>query len=118
MTAGQRLFGYLPPAGHLLVRPASAGDRGFRDASEHRAELPSPYNVYALTTGDAAYRPDDEDLLIVFRPLFLTSYLLADHLADHLADQDYFGAGRLVISSASSKTAYASRWSCTAGGPP
>jgi len=40
--------------------------------------LPSPYNAYALTTGDAAYRADQEDLLILFRPLFFTSFMLAD----------------------------------------
>jgi hypothetical protein len=103
VEAGQRLYGYLPPAGHLLVRPDRADARGFRDASEHRAGLPSPYNRYALTTGDAAYRADEEDLLVLYRPLFLTSYLLADQLADN----DFFGARSLLFSSASSKTAYA-----------
>jgi hypothetical protein len=99
VEVGVRLYGYLPPASHLLVRPGRADFRGFRDASEHRAGLPSPYNAYAITTADAAYEPEREDLQVLFRPLFFTSFLLADSLAE----QD---ARVLVLSSASSKTAY------------
>jgi hypothetical protein len=99
VEVGQRLYGYLPPASHLTVRPGRVDARGFRDAAEHRAALPSPYNVYALTTGDPAYEPEREDLQVLFRPLFFTSFLLADQLAE----QD---ARVLVLSSASSKTAY------------
>ena len=99
VDVGQRLYGYLPPASHLLVRPGRVDARGFRDASEHRVALPNPYNVYALTTGDTAYEPEREDLQVLFRPLFFTSFLLADVLAE----QD---ARVLVLSSASSKTAY------------
>ena len=99
---GSRVYGYLPPAGHLLVRPGRVDDRGFRDTSEHRASLPSPYNSYALTTGDAAYEPDREDLQVLYRPLFFTSFMLADQLEDN----NLYGARTIVMSSASSKTAY------------
>lgn len=99
---GQRVYGYLPPSSHLRVRPARPDARGFRDASPHRAELPSPYNAYALTTGDAAYEQDREDLQVLFRPLFFTSFMLADALSDGGLQ----GARRAVLSSASSKTAY------------
>lgn len=102
VSEGQRVYGYLPPAGHLLVRPARADERGFRDASEHRAALPSPYNAYALTTGDAAYEPEREDLQVLYRPLFFTSFVLADWLEDN----GFSGAEAVVVSSASSKTAY------------
>jgi hypothetical protein len=100
---GQRVYGYLPPATHLVVRPDRVDGTGFRDASAHRAELPSPYNAYRLTTGDAAYQAAEEDLLVLFRPLFFTSFMLADQLVD----DDFYGATTLVLSSASSKTAYA-----------
>ena len=102
VPAGGRVYGYLPPASHLVVRPGRADDRGFRDASPHRAQLPSPYNAYALTTGDKAYRRDQEDLLILYRPLFFTSFMLADQLEDN----GLFGAEVVALSSASSKTAY------------
>jgi hypothetical protein len=78
VEVGARLYGYLPTASHLLVRPGRVDARGFRDVAEHRAALPSPYNAYALTTGDPAYEQQREDLQVLFRPLFLTSFLLAD----------------------------------------
>ena len=51
---GTRVYGYLPPASHLLVQPTRVDERGFRDARDYRQALPSPYNVYALTTADPA----------------------------------------------------------------
>ena len=102
VPVGGRVYGYLPSASHLVVRPGRVGAGGFRDASPHRAELPSPYNAYALTTGDMAYRADQEDLLVLYRPLFFTSFMLADRLQDN----GLFGAEVLALSSASSKTAY------------
>jgi hypothetical protein len=110
---GQRLYGYLPPAGHLVVRPGRVDQRGFRDASEHRSHLPSPYNAYALTTGDPAYEAHREDLLILFRPLFFTSFMLADQLEDN----GHFGADTVVLSSASSKTAYGTAFLLHGQGP-
>ncbi|GAB3845110.1 hypothetical protein GCM10029963_22970 [Micromonospora andamanensis] len=103
VEAGQRVYGYLPPAGHLVVRPDRVDGSGFRDASAHRADLPSPYNGYRSTVGDPAYWADQEDLLVLFRPLFFTSFMLADQIVDN----DCYGATSLVFSSASSKTAYA-----------
>jgi hypothetical protein len=102
LEPGGRFYGYLPSGSHLLVRPGRVDARGFRDASPHRATLPSPYNAYALTTGDPAYEPGREDLQVLFRPLFWTSFMLADRLVD----TDAMGAERIVLSSASSKTAY------------
>jgi len=99
---GDRLYGYLPSASHLLVRPAGVDSRGLRDASEHRADLPAPYNAYALTTGDLAYAPEHEDLQVLYRPLFWTSYLLADRLLE----TDLQDGQAVLLSSASSKTAY------------
>jgi Protein of unknown function (DUF2855) len=102
LEAGSRFYGYLPSGSHLLVRPGRVDERGFRETAEHRAGLPSPYNTYALTTGDPAYEPAREDLQVLFRPLFWTSFMLADRLVD----TDAMGAQRILLSSASSKTAY------------
>jgi hypothetical protein len=102
LETGGRVYGYLPSGSHLLVRPTRPGERGFRDSSEHRAALPALYNNYALTTGDPGYEPGREDLQLLFRPLFWTSFILADWLVDN----DVMGAERIVFSSASSKTAY------------
>jgi hypothetical protein len=113
VDVGTRVYGYLPPTGFLTVRPGRVDARGFRDVSEHRAALPSPYNVYALTTSDSAYEREREDLLILYRPLFFTSFMLADYLTDH----EYFGATALVFSSASSKTAYGTAFLLHGQGP-
>lgn len=99
---GTRYFGYLPTSSHLLVEPTGVGPKGFRDASPHRQHLPAPYNGLTTTTGDIAYDADLEDLQILYRPLFMTSFVLADFIQDNGA----FGAESVVISSASSKTAY------------
>jgi hypothetical protein len=113
VDVGGRVYGYLPPASHLLVRPGRADARGFRDTSPHRAELPSPYNAYALTTGDPAYEAHREDLQVLYRPLFFTSFMLADQLEDN----GFFGAEVLALSSASSKTAYGTAFLLKGKGP-
>jgi Protein of unknown function (DUF2855) len=113
VEVGGRVYGYLPPASHLLVRPGRADARGFRDTSPHRQGLPSPYNVYALTTGDPTYEAHREDLMILYRPLFFTSFMLADQLEDN----GYFGAAVLAFSSASSKTAYGAAFLLQGKGP-
>ncbi len=114
VEAGQRVYGFLPPAGHLLVRPERAGAHGFRDGSPHRAALPAAYNAYALAPTDrapdpAAAEPGGEDLQVLFRPLFTTSFLLADQLAEQEADV-------VVLSSASSKTASGTAFLLRGGG--
>ena len=99
---GTRLYGYLPTSSHLVVQPAKVDAKGFRDASPHRQHLPSPYNGLTTTTHDPAYVAAQEDLQVLYRPLFMTSFMLADFLTDN----DCFGADTAVISSASSKTSY------------
>lgn len=99
---GTRLYGYLPTSSHLIVEPTNVDERGFRDASAHRQHLPSLYNALTTTTGDLAYVAEQEDLRVLYRPLFTTSFMLADFLEDN----SFFGAEAVVISSASAKTSY------------
>jgi Protein of unknown function (DUF2855) len=103
LEEGARLYGYLPPSTELLVTPKGAGPRGFVDASPHRAELPAAYNAYARADNDPIYAADREDQQMLLRPLFFTSWLIDDFLRD----AELFGAGTIVLSSASSKTASA-----------
>jgi Protein of unknown function (DUF2855) len=103
VEAGTRLYGYIPPSSNLVVTPADADERGFVDASPHRAALPSAYHRYLPAETDPFYRSDTEDVQMLLRPLFFTSFLIDDQLADDgLVDR-----GPVVISSASSKTALA-----------
>jgi hypothetical protein len=103
LEPGTRVYGYLPPSSELLVTPARIGPHGFVDAAPHRAALPPAYNSYQRVTADVSYDPEREDLQMLLRPLFLTSYLIDDFLAE----ADFFGADTVVLSSASSKTASA-----------
>jgi hypothetical protein len=103
LEAGTRVYGYLPPSSHLLVTPTRVNAKGFSDGSPHRAALPSAYHRYLVTTEDPFYRADTEDVQMLLRPLFFTSFLIDDQLAD----DELTGRGPIVISSASSKTAIA-----------
>jgi Protein of unknown function (DUF2855) len=107
IPVGERYYGFLPIANLLRMRPERLSDRGFFDAMPHRLPLTSAYNFYTRCSADPAYSPDLENYQALLRPLFVTSWMLADYLQDN----DFFGAKRLVVSSASSKTAYgAAAW--------
>ena len=103
LDPGGHVFGYLPSSEHLVVDVADADETGFVDAAEHRAELPSAYQRYLLSSHDPFYDDATEELQMLLRPLFFTSFLLDDDLADG----GLAGAGTVVFSSASSKTALA-----------
>jgi NADPH:quinone reductase-like Zn-dependent oxidoreductase len=103
VTAGTRVFGYLPPASHLLLAPAAVSAAGFVDGSPHRAALPSAYHRYLATAADPFYRAGTEAVQMLLRPLFFTSFLLDDQLAD----DGLTARGPIVLASASSKTALA-----------
>ena len=98
---GTRVFGYLPMSTHLVVQPERVNRMHFVDGAPHRAGLPPIYNQYSLVAADPGYARADEDQQMLFRPLFMTAFLLDDFLADN----GFFGARAVILSSASSKTA-------------
>ena len=112
VAVGERLYGFWPAATHAVLAPARLSPERFVDGAEHRAALPAVYNQYLRTAHDPLYRADNEAVQVLLRPLFITSWLIDDHLAD----EDFFGArdaqGRatVILSSASSKTAYGTAW--------
>lgn len=102
IEVGERIYGFLPMSTHVALRPQRVGVATFVDASPHRVTLPAAYNLYWRCAADPLYRKEDEDLLALLRPVFITSFLLDDMFAD----EEFFGARRVLISSASSKTAF------------
>lgn len=102
VAVGERFYGYFPMASHLKVTPAKVTPAGFSDGAAHRQHLSPIYNFYANIKTDPSYKADMEDLQMIFRPLFMTSFLIDDFLDDSA----FFGAKQIVLSSASSKTAY------------
>ena len=101
LDVGRRAWGYWPAGTHLVVSPARVSAAGFTDGAPHRAELALVYNQYAFCDADPGWRPELEGLQAVLRPLFITSFLIDDFLGE----QGFFGATRVLLSSASSKTA-------------
>jgi hypothetical protein len=97
---GTRIYGYFPMATHVTLEPADVAAHGFSDGAAHRRGLPAIYNQYLLTQADPAYQADKEAEQMLYRPLFTTSFLIDDFLADN----GFFGAKKVILTSASSKT--------------
>lgn len=112
LAKGERFYGFWPIASHIVMQPVRVSERGFYDGAEHRLELTSAYNQYQRISSDDAYRAESEHYQMLLRPLFITSFMLADFLDNNA----FFGARQVVISSASSKTAYGTAF-CLEGNP-
>ena len=102
VAPGERLYGYFPMGTHLVVQPARVNAHGFIDDSAHRRALPAVYNRLVRCAADPGYDAAREAHQALLQPLFTTSFLIDDFLAE----QGFFGAHQLLLSSASSKTAY------------
>jgi len=102
VAVGERFYGYFPIATHVVLQPVRVNEAGFVDGAAHRSELHAVYNQYRRCSTDPAYQADREAEIALLRPLFITSFLIDDFLADN----SFFGAKTVVLSSASSKTAY------------
>ncbi len=99
---GERLFGYFPMATHLPIEASDVSKRGLRDAAAHRQGVAPVYNRYARVSGDPAFAGRQGDHQALLRPLFMLSFLVDDFLAEN----DFYGARSVLLSSASSKTAF------------
>ena len=96
------LFGYFPMSTHLVLEAADVSKRGLRDAAAHRQGAAPVYNAYARVSGDPAFAGKQGDHQALLRPLFMLSFLVDDFLAEN----EFYGAKSVMLSSASSKTAY------------
>ena len=109
VAVGERLYGYWPMASHAVLQPERVTPQGLFDAAPHRAALHAVYNSYTRCSADPFYTADSEAVQALLRPLFSTAWLIDDFLADNA----WFGANAsgqravMLLSSASSKTAYA-----------
>lgn len=103
VAEGTRCFGFYPMSRYLTIEPGAVGASQIVDNAAHRRDLAAAYSQYRPADTDPFYKAGDEDLLMLVRGLFTTSFLADDFLADN-AD---FGARQTLISSASSKTSIA-----------
>lgn len=101
VDVGDEFYGYFPMASHAVLTVGKPGPQGFTDITPQRVSLPPIYNQYQRVSAMGDYRAEHRDMWPIFRPLFLTGWLIADQLED---EGDY-GAQQILIASASSKTA-------------
>src|SRR6202142_3803496 len=102
VDTGERLFGYFPMATHLVIEAASVSKRSLRDAAAHRQGVAPVYNAYARISGDPAFAGREGAYQALLRPLFMLSFLVDDYLSEN----EFYGARSVILSSASSKTAF------------
>ena len=102
LAVGERIWGFWPMASELVIEPAKLTTMGFTDGIAHRRKLPYIYNEYQRCAVDPMHQDGQEDAEAILRPMFSTSWLVEDFLFDN----KFFGADTMVVSSASSKTAY------------
>jgi Protein of unknown function (DUF2855) len=102
VVGGGRYYGWFPMSRFVDMTVSVTAD-GLRDDGPHRAAHAPVYRAYVATARDPLYEPgtDAEDRHALLRGLFITGWLAEDYLAD----QGWFGAARVLVLSASSKTA-------------
>lgn len=98
IAVGTTLYGVFPMGSEAELCLLDVGHGTFVETSAHRGDLELAYNRYSVI---GAEQEAPSDVQLVFRPLFITAYLLQAHL-DDLAYDD---ARAILITSASSKTA-------------
>ena len=99
---GEKLWGFLPMASEVVMEPVRVSGFGFTDGLAHRRALPHIYNEYTRCRMDPMHTEGQEDVEAILRPLFATGWLVDDFLED----KNFFAAKTIILSSASSKTAY------------
>nr|WP_137678191.1 DUF2855 family protein [Parerythrobacter lutipelagi] len=100
ISVGERVYGYLPMASHLDVVPGNVSKGGFMDMAVHRQPMSPIYNQYSRLAADPEHDAAKEDERMIFGPLFKTGFLIESFMRA----ERWFGAGTVVMTSASSKT--------------
>ncbi len=101
IAVGERVYGYLPMADSLDVIPGNISKGSFIDATDYRQPMAPIYNQYARLAADPEHDPAREGERMIFGPLFKTGFLIEYFMRN----ESWFGAGQVVLTSASSKTA-------------
>lgn len=101
IAVGEQFYGYWPLASHAVLLPDRVNAVGFTDVTPRRTALPALYNQYQRLSALTDHAPADHDWWPVYRPLYLTGWLIADQMED----KDDYGAEQILVAAASSKTA-------------
>ncbi len=98
---GERVYGYLPMATHLDVRPGNISEASFSDTTDYRQPMSPVYNQYSRLSADPEHDPARENERMIYGPLFKTGFII-DYF---MRSEEWFGASDVILTSASSKTA-------------
>jgi len=102
IPVGERLYGFYPLSTYLLAKMGKVSPESCMDMTASRDTIPAFYREYARATAEPGYHPDFDDMQSLLRPVIGTSYLLEHYITRH----DFYGARNIIITSASSKTAF------------
>ncbi|MEP3051544.1 MAG: DUF2855 family protein [Erythrobacter sp.] len=100
IPVGDRVYGYLPMASNLDVRPGNVTPMSFSDTSDHRQPMSPVYNNYTRLGADPEHDPARENERMIYGPLFKTGFII-DYF---MRSESWFGASQVICTSASSKT--------------
>ncbi|MEM9310602.1 MAG: DUF2855 family protein, partial [Pseudomonadota bacterium] len=100
IAVGERVYGYLPMGTHLDVVPGKVHPGGFTDMTDYRQPMSPVYNTYTRLAADPEHDPAREAERMIYGPLFKTGFIIEYFMRGN----DWFGAGQVVMTSASSKT--------------
>jgi hypothetical protein len=108
VLVGEKVYGYLPMASHLVISPGKTSDTHFFDIGEKRKSISPVYDNYVRCATDPSYQVNSEAWQLNYRPLFMTSFVLEDFVGEGLqaAQEKEQDIKQVILTSASSKTAY------------
>lgn len=99
LPVGGRYFGFFP-VGRDHIVSAERTSAGFVDVAPHREKHAMAYRSFDKVSDTPS---ENDNAYLLLRGLFVTSFLAEDFLFENAM----FGAGQIVVSSASSKTSIA-----------
>ena len=102
LGVGERLYGFYPPSTYLLTKMDKVKPTSCRDMTACRGSIPAFYSEYARVAAEPGYAPEFDDMQSLLRPVISTSFLLENYITRHA----FYGASNVIITSASSKTAF------------
>ena len=102
LSVGERLYGFYPPSTYLLTKMDKVRPTSCRDISPCRNSIPTFYSEYARVAAEPSYSAEFDDMQSLLRPVISTSFLLENFITRHA----FYDARNIIITSASSKTAF------------
>ena len=107
VEVGEEIFGYLPVGRRWVMTPDGVSGLAWMDTTPHLAATHPWYNRYYRTAADPVTQAGFREIQPVLWALFMTGWEMAN---DIIADTES-GASTVVVTSASSKTAWSLAWS-------